>query len=127
VLGGKERLFGGCDPTWTHLVAHYFNEFIVAQHAQRIGGGARVVMLRVCGSQVLAVKAGDGGGAAGQDGQPESFAECRAELGVREGKAAGGWECLEPRGGAGLAPPQSRACAICPSAVLPSKPRSRWS
>jgi hypothetical protein len=60
-----------------------------------------VVMLRVCGSQGLAAKAGDGGGAAGQDGKPEASTECRAELGVGEGEAAGSWECLEPRGGAG--------------------------
>jgi hypothetical protein len=80
---------------------HNFNEFIVAQHAKRIGGGARVGMLGVGGNQGLAAKAGDGGGAAGQGGQSEASAECRAELGVGEGEAAGGWECLEPRGGPG--------------------------
>jgi hypothetical protein len=73
----------------------------VAQHAERIGGGARVGVLRVCGGQGLAAEAGDGGGAAGQGGQSEASAERRAELGVGEGEAAGGWECLEPRRGAG--------------------------
>jgi hypothetical protein len=55
-------------------------------------------VLQVCGSEGLTAKAGDGGGAAGKGGQS---AECRAELGIREGEAAGGWECLKPSGGAG--------------------------
>jgi hypothetical protein len=58
-------------------------------------------MLRVCGSQGLAAKAGVGGGAAGQGGQSEASAECRAELGVRESEAEGGWECPKPREDAG--------------------------
>jgi hypothetical protein len=58
-------------------------------------------MLRVGGGQGLAAKAGDGGGDAGQGGQSKASVECRAELGVREEEAAGGWECLEPRRGAG--------------------------
>jgi hypothetical protein len=72
-------------------------EFIVAQHAEHTGVGARVGILRVCGSQGLAAKAGDGGGAVGQDGQSEASAECRAELGVGESEAAGGWESFKPR------------------------------
>jgi hypothetical protein len=52
-------------------------------------------------AQGLAAKAGDGEGAAGQGGQSEASAKCCAELGGGEGEAVGGWECLEPRGGAG--------------------------
>jgi hypothetical protein len=68
----------------------------MVQHAEQIGGGARVGMVRVCYSQGLAAKADDGGGAAGQGGQSEASAECRTELGVRESEAAGGWECFAP-------------------------------
>jgi hypothetical protein len=71
------------------------------QHTKRIGGGACVGMLRVGGGQGLAAKAGYGGGAEGQGGQSEASAECCVELGVGEGEAEGGWECLEPRKGAG--------------------------
>jgi hypothetical protein len=125
--GGEERLFGGCDPTPTHCAAHNFNAFIVAQHTKRIGGGAGVGMLRVGGGQGLAAKSGDVGDATGQGGQSEASAGCRAELRVGEGEAAGGWECLKHAEAQGLATLRSRACAIYPSAVLPSKPRSRWS
>jgi hypothetical protein len=34
---GKEQLFGGCDPTTTHLMPHYLNELIVAQQASGVG------------------------------------------------------------------------------------------
>jgi hypothetical protein len=83
-----------------------------------------VGMLRICGGQGLAAKAGDVGGAAGQGGQSEASAECRAELGVREGEAAGGWECLEPHGGAGAghaAEPCLRDLCIRGSAVQASE------
>jgi hypothetical protein len=72
----------------------------VVQHVESIEGGVLVCMLRVCDSQGLAAKAGDDGGTVGQSGQSEAFTECCVELGVRESDAAGGWECLEPRGGA---------------------------
>jgi hypothetical protein len=54
----------------------------VAQHAKRIGGGARVGVLRVGGGQGLAAEAGYGGGAAGQGGQSEASAECRGGAGA---------------------------------------------
>jgi hypothetical protein len=97
---------------------------MVAQHAKRIGGGARVGMLRVGGGQGLAAEAGDNGGVAGQGGQSEASAECRAELGVGEGEAAGGWECLEPRGGAGAghaAKPSLCDLSVCGAAVQASE------
>jgi hypothetical protein len=97
LLCGKERLFGGWDPTLTYNVAHHLTNFIVA----RIGGGAHVGVLRVCGNKDLPAKSGDSGGAVGHGGQSEASAECREELRVRESEAAGSWECLKRHGGAG--------------------------